>query len=282
MNGITYTADQLAILRGQSNTLTDDEFSFLIEVSKATGLNLFQRQLHGLKRGGRLSIQTGIDGYRLIAARTGLHAGTSDASFQVDDRGLPVSAQVTVSKLLQNGAVAHFVATARWTEYAQGNSPMWQKMPFLMLGKCAESLALRKAFPGELSGIYTVEEMQQADQHGQTLEVIQVAPQEAKQQHIEEAAQEAKPAAVEAKPAAVEAKPAAVEAKPATITAKQLSMIAGLWRKVFGDPKDELASKAIREHMVFITGKDSRKDLSVSEAGELIESLLALVEEKGN
>ena len=275
MNGITYTADQLAILRGQSNTLTDDEFSFLIEVSKATGLNLFQRQLHGLKRGGRLSIQTGIDGYRLIAARTGLHAGTSDASFQVDDRGLPVSAQVTVSKLLQNGAVAHFVATARWTEYAQGNSPMWQKMPFLMLGKCAESLALRKAFPGELSGIYTVEEMQQADQHGQTLEVIQVAPQEAKQQHIEEAAQEAKPAAVEAKPAAV-------EAKPATITAKQLSMIAGLWRKVFGDPKDELASKAIREHMVFITGKDSRKDLSVSEAGELIESLLALVEEKGN
>ena len=268
MNGITYTTEQLAILRGQNASLTDEEFAFLIEVSKATGLNLFQRQLHGLKRGGRLSIQTGIDGYRLIAARTGLHAGTSDAAFQVDDRGLPVSAQVTVSKLLQNGAVASFVATARWSEYAQGNSPMWQKMPFLMLGKCAESLALRKAFPGELSGIYTVEEMQQADQHGQALEVIQVAPQEAKQEPTQEAAQEAKPAAV--------------EAKPATITAKQLSMIAGLWRKVFGDPKDELASKAIREHMLFVTGKDSRKDLSVSEAGELIESLLALVEEKEN
>lgn len=275
MNGITYTADQLAILRGQNHTLTDDEFSFLIEVSKATGLNLFQRQLHGLKRGGRLSIQTGIDGYRLIAARTGLHAGTSDASFQVDDRGLPVSAQVTVSKLLQNGAVAHFVATARWTEYAQGNSPMWQKMPYLMLGKCAESLALRKAFPGELSGIYTVEEMQQAD-HGQATEVLPSV------QAVSKASQEATSEAIREPTSEASSKPITEAKQDGPITAKQLAMIAGLWRKVFGDPKDELASKAIREHMVFITGKDSRKDLSVSEAGELIESLLALVEEKGN
>ena len=275
MNVIAYTADQLQILRQQNQSLTDEEFAYLVEVSKATGLNLFQRQLHGLKRGGRLSIQTGIDGYRLIAARTGVHAGTSDATFQVDDRNLPVTASVTVCKLMPNGAIAQFVATARWNEYAQGNSPMWQKMPYLMLSKCAESLALRKAFPGELSGIYTQEEMMQADH----MEVV--THQQPQQPQVEAKQAQQLQAFIEEQALVVEEGKASSKSG-APITAKQLAMISGLWRKVFGDPKDPLAEKAIREHLVFITGKDSRKDLTVSEAGELIESLLALTEDKEN
>ena len=67
-------------------------------------------------------------------------------------------------------------ATARWGEYVQvyrdkqsgelKPNPMWKKMPYLMLGKVAEALALRKAFPDELSGMYTNEEMEQADSEG--------------------------------------------------------------------------------------------------------------------
>ena len=52
-------------------------------------------------------------------------------------------------------------AVANYDAYAQ-QSPRWAKMGALMLGKCAESLALRRAFPQELSGLYTSDEMNQA------------------------------------------------------------------------------------------------------------------------
>ena len=65
-----------------------------------------------------------------------------------------------------NGVRCGFTASARMSEYRPKDSNMafmWNKMPKLMLGKCAESLALRKAFPNELSGTYTNEEMEQAE-----------------------------------------------------------------------------------------------------------------------
>lgn len=165
------------VAEGTSN----DEFALFVEVAKSAGLNPFQRQIYAIMRNvkvkdrngdrweKRMTIQTGIDGYRLIAARTGVHAGTSDAEFGSSNKqGQPEWARVTVRKLLPGGHIAEFPATARWEEYVQtdksGNpTGMWEKMPFNQLAKCAEALALRKAFPAELSGIYTAEEMSQAD-----------------------------------------------------------------------------------------------------------------------
>jgi len=141
---------------------TDDELQLFLYTAKRTGLDPLARQIYAVKRSGRMTIQTGIDGYRLIADRTGKLAGISDYIFDSEDAKYPNRATVTVKKQLAGGVIAEFTATARWGEYNAGG-PMWLKMPFLMLGKCAEALALRKAFPADLSGVYTAEEMQQAD-----------------------------------------------------------------------------------------------------------------------
>lgn len=150
---------------------TDDEFQIFIEVAKRTGLNPFARQVHAVKRFNKktgrdeMSIQTGIDGYRLIADRTGKYAGSDDPTF--DNEKEPNRATVTVYKMVE-GQRCPFTATARWDEYYPGDAQgfMWKKMPCVMLSKCAEALALRKAFPAELSGLYTNEEMEQADRGG--------------------------------------------------------------------------------------------------------------------
>ena len=81
---------------------------------------------------------------------------------------VPGSATATVHKLM-GGERYPFTATARWREYYPGDKQgyMWTKMPFGQLGKCAEALALRKAFPKQLSGLYAPEEM---DQGGATVD----------------------------------------------------------------------------------------------------------------
>ena len=76
----------------------------------------------------------------------------------------------------KSGAREPFYGIALYREYVQtykeGNPfPMWAKMPANQLAKCAEALALRKAFPGELSGIYTQEEMAQAHNSDEVIDV---------------------------------------------------------------------------------------------------------------
>ena len=151
------------------------EFEMFVGVCNRTGLDPFAKQIYFIQRGGKWSWQTSIDGYRLIADRTGKYAGSDDPEFVGDPDGKhPLTAFVTVYKML-DGQRCPFSATARWSEYYPGDKggQMWQKMPYLMLGKCAEALALRKAFPAELSGLYTGEEMAQAgNDGGEYIEVV--------------------------------------------------------------------------------------------------------------
>jgi hypothetical protein len=121
-----------------------------------------------IERGGRFGIQTSIDGFRIIAQRSGKYAG-QDGPYWCGEDGQwtdvwlkstpPLAAKVGV---FHQEFHEPLYAVAKWESYAQ-SSPIWRKMPELMLAKCAESLALRKAFPNDLSGIYTDEEMSQPE-----------------------------------------------------------------------------------------------------------------------
>src|SRR5262245_2487410 len=110
---------------------------------------------------GRYTPVVSINFLRARGQATGEMAGSDDPKFILSDDGLPYSATVTVYRLTQGIRYA-YTATARWSEYcpAAPADRMWQKMPHTMLGKCAEALALRKAFPHELAGQHTAEELE--------------------------------------------------------------------------------------------------------------------------
>lgn len=187
-----------------------DVIAFFGRVCAETRMSPFKRQVHLIKRwskqGDRYTVQTGIDGYRAQADRTGRYAGSDEYLF---DEGLreydmvkakrkPVTATVTVYKAV-SGMRCPFTATARWEEYYPGDKQgfMWDKMPFLMLGKCAEALALRKAFPDELAGIYTDAEMAQADMKDVPKSEYVAPPQSAPQVSSSQPQQQKQPANAE-------------------------------------------------------------------------------------
>jgi phage recombination protein Bet len=153
-------------------TATDMEVATFIYQIARTNLDPVARQIYLVSRGGKCTVQTGIDGYRLVADRTDRYVGSSDPRYDEGltqyewiktGRDVPMTATVTIKKVI-SGQVGEFTATAAWDAYfpGEGQGYMWRKMPLLMLSKCAEALALRKAFPAELSGIYIAEEMMQS------------------------------------------------------------------------------------------------------------------------
>ena len=168
-----WTREQVDLLkRTYAAGATDDELKLFEYQCTRSKLDPFKKQIHFMKRAGKVVFVTAIDGYRSTADATGLYAGSDDYRY---DEGLteyghiqkkrpgPTTATATVYKMV-GGQRVGFSATARWEEYYPGKAQgwAWDKMPYLMLGKCAEALALRKAFPSELGGMYTTEEMAQA------------------------------------------------------------------------------------------------------------------------
>lgn len=153
---------------------TPAELSLFGQVCQRTGLDPFAKQIYGIKRQGKLTIQTSIDGFRLQAQRSHDYAGQEGPQWCGED-GIwrdvwlskdvhPAAARVGVYR---KGWSRPAWGVSTWNEYAQfyNGKPQgqWGTMPANMLAKCAESQALRKAFPAELSGLYSRDEMAQAD-----------------------------------------------------------------------------------------------------------------------
>lgn len=154
----------------------DTEFAMFVYQAKRTGLDPLARQIYCVKIGDKVTIQASIDGLRLVAQRSGDYAGQDEPEFVGSRDSHPDIAKVKVYKFAKDGQ-RYLAATgvAYWDEYkpAAGRDFMWLKMPHTMLAKVAEALALRKAFPQDLSGIYSAEEMDQAQTTPLSGEVVE-------------------------------------------------------------------------------------------------------------
>lgn len=164
-----YTPAQIEVIK---NTIaigaTPDELQMFITVCQRTGKDPFLKQIHFVKRWNSElkaevgSIQIGVDGYRLDAARSGRYEGSTLPLFcgkdgkwtelWTDPEHPPFAAKVGVRVA---GLKEPIYAIARFWAYAQkkkdgGLTRMWAERGPEQLAKCAETLALRIAFPTEV------------------------------------------------------------------------------------------------------------------------------------
>jgi len=184
----SFSPDQVALIKrtimaGRS-VPTDDDLALFGLICQRAQLDPFAKQIYAIERKGKWTFQVSVDGLRAIADRTGQYAGSDEPlydegldlyAFEMSGRTLPTLCKVTVWKIV-SGVRRPFTGVAKYAEFCQTyeNRPsgLWEKMPLNMLAKCAESQALRKAFP-------------QCSQAEQSVKAIEAEPVDTRQQLID-------------------------------------------------------------------------------------------------
>ena len=273
---------------------SDDELKMFLYQCQRTGLDPFSRQIYAIRRKEKdkdsgnwvtkMSTQVSIDGFRLIAERTGKYAGqlgpvwcgTDGAWVDVWLKPEPPSAARV--GVLRNDFKEPVYGVALYTEYVQSyeGKPMglWAKMPALMLAKCAESLALRKAFPQEMSGIYTSEEMSHSGANVVEGEIVELESEAIRNEpelisEPEKKAEATKTGKKWERPFTPESLKEALQVKAEKISnpanEMQQKLFTALWMEYFGKREDE--RHAVQE---YLTGKRSLKDID----GKMLAAML--------
>jgi phage recombination protein Bet len=170
---VGFDHDEVRVIRAlidPSNKLDMTQIQLFLHVCKERKLDPRLKQIYAIPRKNQntgrveLTIQTSIDGLRLIAERTNRYAPGRPTHFFYDEKGNLQGAISYVKKQTLDGTWHEIAATAYLCEYMPSSGMgLWGKMPHVMIEKCAESRALRRAFPSEMSGLLTDEEMEQAN-----------------------------------------------------------------------------------------------------------------------
>lgn len=146
----------------------------LLHFCQKTGLDIFTKQAYAIARGGRVTLQAGVDGLAAVAQRAAAARGliignrptryfnANGQEFPFAPKDLHALTYTMTTTDARSGAVSEYSVTVLMAEYKQGGQ-MWSKLPAVMLEKVAISKAYRMAFPTDLSGVYSTEEVDLRD-----------------------------------------------------------------------------------------------------------------------
>lgn len=170
MNELTvnqaFDKEKIALIKNTvASGATDLELQMFLEFAKKTGLDPITKQIYFIKSSGKVNIMTSIDGLRVVAERSGDYEGQTKPEWCGQDgvwkdvwlaKEPPAAARVGVWK---RGFREALYGVAIFSEYDAKNF-IWKSKPIVMISKVAEAVALRKAFPNDLGGVYAEDEFE--------------------------------------------------------------------------------------------------------------------------